>query len=173
MLKIATSVALIAASVTTGGIARAQTPIPPSPQDFVLAAAQSDQYEIMAGHLAEVQGQDPRIKTFAQQMIRDHMQMTQEVRQAAMASKLQPPPAALSSDQALLLSGLQSLRGAEFDKAYARQQVLAHTQATAVEESFADAGTDANLKKAAQSALSTIQGHLNMAQQLRNQLGGT
>ena len=48
----------------------------------------------------------------------------------------------MSSDQAMLLSGLQSLRGADFDKAYARQQILAHAQAIAVEESFANSGAD-------------------------------
>ncbi len=79
----------------------------------------------------------------------------------------------MSSDEAALLSGLQSLRGSEFDKTYARQQVLSHTQAAAVEESFGDAGADTNLRKAAQAALPTIRDHLKEAQQLRAALDGS
>jgi putative membrane protein len=45
----------------------------------------------------------------------------------------------------MLLSGLQGLRGRDFDKTYARQQELAHAQAVAVVESFAAAGSDPNL----------------------------
>ncbi len=153
--------------------AQAQTPIPPSPQDFVLAVLQSDQYEIMAAHVAEVQGQDPRIQAFAKEMIRDHTRLTGDLRQAALASGLQAPGSGMSSDEAALLSGLQSLRGSEFDKTYVRQQVLSHTQAAAVEESFGDAGTDTNLRKAAQTALPTIRDHLKEAQQLRAALDGS
>ena len=153
--------------------AQAQTPIPPSPKDFVMAAAQSDQYEIMAAHLADVQGKDVRVRTFAQAMIRDHTRLTEDLRQAVVASGLPSPDSGMSSDEAALLSGLQGLRGAEFDKAYARQQELAHAQAVAVEDSFATGGADVNLKKAAQSALPTIQEHLKMAKQLLVDVGGS
>ncbi len=166
--------AAIALALTIGcHAARAQTPIPPSPKDFVMAASQGDQYEILAAHVADVQGQDPRVRAFAQDMIRDHTRLSEELRKAAVASGLPPPGSGMSSDQAALLSGLQSLRGAEFDKAYARLQELAHAQAVAVEDSFATAGADANLKKAAQSALPTILDHMKMAQWLRVEIGGT
>ncbi len=153
--------------------AQAQTPIPPSPKDFALATLQSDQYEILAAHVAEVQGQDPRVQAFAKDMIQDHTRLTGDLRQAALASGLQAPGSGMSSDEAALLSSLQSLRGLEFDKAYVRQQVLVHSQAVAVEESFGDAGTDANLRKAAHAALPTIKDHLKEAQQLRAALGGS
>jgi putative membrane protein len=151
----------------------AQTPVPPAPRDFAMAAAQSDQYEILAGHLAVVQAQDPRVRAFAERMIKDHARLGGDLRAAVAKADLPPLPPAMSSDQAALLSGLQGLRGADFDKAYARQQVLAHTQAALVEDSFAAAGADPTLKKAAQSALPMIQEHLTMAKQLRADLGGS
>ena len=152
--------------------AQAQTPIPPSPKDFVMAASQSDQYEILAAHLALVQAQDPHVRAFAEGMIQDHTRLTADLRQAAKAAGLPPVGLGMSSDQAAFLSGLQSLRGAEFDKAYARQQELMHAQAVAVEGSFAEMGTEANLKRAAQAALPLIQDHLTMARQLRVDVGG-
>ena len=151
----------------------AQTPIPPSPPNFVMTAAQSDQYEILAAQAATVQALDPRVQAFAQRMIQDHTRLTDDLRQAAVAAGLPSPKSGLSSDQAALLSSLQSLRGAEFDKTYARQQVLAHTQAVVVHESFADAGADPSLRKAAGAALPTLKDHLMMAQQLRADVGGS
>ena len=172
MSKTALWTAIVLACAVDGRGAQAQTPIPPSPRDFVLAASQSDRYEILAAHVAKVQGRDPRVQAFATDMIRDHTRLTEDLRQAALASGLQAPDAGLSSDEAALLSGLQSLRGVEFDKTYARQQVVAHTRAAAVEESFGDAGADPNLRRVAQAALPTIRKHLRDAQQLRAALDG-
>jgi hypothetical protein len=102
----------IALAVVIGGRgAQAQTPIPPSPKDFVMAASQSDQYEILAASVASVQGQDPRVRTFAQEMIQDHTRLFEELSKAATAAGLPPPERGMSSDQATLLSSLQSLRG--------------------------------------------------------------
>ena len=153
--------------------AQAQTPIPPTPKDFVMAAAQGDQYEIAAAYVATVQSRDPRVRKFAQDMIQDHMRLSQDLRQAATASGFHLPDTGMSSDQASLLGSLQSVRGQDFDKAYARQQELAHAQAVAVEESFATSGSDPNLRKLARSALPTIRDHLKMAQQLRADVGGS
>ena len=82
----------IALAVIIGGHgAQAQTPIPPSPKDFVMAASQSDQYEILAANVAAVQGQDPRVRTFAQEMIQEHTRLAEDLRKAAAASGLPPP----------------------------------------------------------------------------------
>ena len=146
--------------------ANAQTPIAPSPKDFVMAAAQSDQYEILVARVAITQSRDPRVVSFAQMMIRDYTHMTGDLRAAAQASRLPPPDAGMSGDQASMLSSLQSLRGAGFDKTYLRQQMLAHTQALAVEDNFATAGANPKLRKTARSSLLVIEEHLKMAHQL-------
>ena len=172
MLKSVSLGAMRLATIVCAAHAAAQTPIPPSPKDFVAAALQSDQYEIAAGWDAAVQSNDPRVRTFAQQMIQDHTRMSEALRRAAVSSGLPVPEPSLSSDQATLLSSLQSLRGAEFDRTYARQQVLAHAQAVAVADSFTAAGSDPNLRNAAASALPIIRDHLKMAQQLQAEVGG-
>jgi putative membrane protein len=165
--------AITLAAIMGGHGAQAQTPIPPSPKDFVMAASQSDQYEVLAARVAAVQSKDPRVRTFAQEMIQEHTRLAEDLRQAAIASKLPPPDGGISSDQASLLSSLQSVRAPDFDKTYARQQELVHAQAVTVEESFATAGSDPNLRKAAQSALPSIRDHLKKAQQLRVDVGGS
>jgi putative membrane protein len=134
-------------------------------------SAQSDEYEIQAGRTAVAQATDPRVRSFAGEMINDHTHIDQTLRQAVASSGLPPPASVLSGDQARLLSTLQSLRGAEFDRTYVRQQVLAHEGALAVEESYAGAGSDSNLRRAAQTAVPLVQHHLDMAQKLRDALG--
>lgn len=164
--------AVALATVIVGSGVEAQTPIPPAPKDFVMAAAQSDRYEIMAAHLAAVQSQDPHVRNFAEQMISDHTRMIEELREAATATGLSSPTLGMSSDQAALLGSLQGLRGTDFDKTYARQQVLAHTQALTVQDSFAQAGAKSDLRTAAAASLPTIRDHLRMAEQLRQEVGG-
>ncbi len=160
-------------SLSAAPLAVAQTAIPPSAADFAMSAAQSDQYEIVAAQDALTQSQNPRIKAFAQEMVEAHTRTTEALKQAAVASGMTAPPSAMSSDQAAMVSAIQSLRGADFDKAYARQQVLAHNQALAVEQSYASAGKDANLRRAAQAAVPVIQHHLQMAQEISAALGAS
>ena len=162
---------VLALALGSGG-AMAQTVIPPSPPDFALAASQSDHYEMLAAQVALVQGEDPRVRAFAGTMLRDHARTAADLRQAAVAAGLPPLPPGLSGDGAALLGALQGVRGHDFDRTYARQQVLAHARAVAVEESFADGGAEPALRKAAQAALPVIRDHLASARQLADDLGG-
>lgn len=170
-LELRAALAGIAACLAFGPPAVAQTPIPPPTRAFVASAAQSDRYEIAAAQDALAQSRDPRVRAFAQTMIADHRRLDGALRQAASASGAPPPPPGMSGDQAKLLSALQGLRGADFDRGYARQQVIAHEGALAVMESYAQAGADPTIRRAAQAAVPVIRGHLIMAQQLKQQLG--
>ena len=161
----------LALSLCCGG-ALAQTAIPPAPADFVTMRSQSDHYETLAAAVALIQGADPRVRAFAETMLRDHARTAEDLRSAAMAAGLPPPPPGLSSDEAALLSGLQGVRGHDFDRAYARQQVVAHAAAVAMEESFAGAGANPALRTAAQAGLPVIRSHLVAARQLAKDLGG-
>jgi putative membrane protein len=167
--------AVIATLAAIGAVqpAASQTAIPPTPKDFAMVAAQSDQYEILAGRVAVTQSQDPRVRAFAQAMIDEHSRTSADLAKAVAASGLPPPPPTIGSDQAPLLAALQSLRGADFDKTYVKQQVLAHQQALAVERSFAEAGADRNMQAVARATVPVIQHHLEMAQQIEATLGGS
>ncbi len=137
-----------------------------------MASAQSDAYEIQAGRTAAAQTTDPRVRSFAEEMILDHTRTSEALGRAAAASGLEPPPPMLGGDQARMLSALQSQTGPDFDRSYARQQVIAHQGALAVEQSYAADGKDPNLRRAAAEATPLIRHHLEMAQQLKASLGG-
>jgi putative membrane protein len=151
-----------------------QTSAPPVPatKDFLHAAVGSDQFEISEAQTALAQSRNPQVRAFAEAMIKDHEADAQALMEAARTAGLPPPPMSMSGDQAHLLGAIQSLRGAEFDKAYAKQQGLAHTQALVVTQSYAGGGADAAVRQAAQTAVPMIQQHLEMAKQMKAQLGG-
>ena len=165
---------IISAALATaiGAPALAQTPPPPPPKDFVNAVASSDQYEILAGETADAQSQDPRVKAFAEQMIRDHTQSTENLKRAVAQAGLPPPQPGLG-DHAQMLAGIQGLTGPDFDRAYAKQQVIAHAEAVTVVGLYAQSGTAPALRQAAQGVLPMIRGHAAQAQQLKAALGGS
>ena len=162
---------VVFAATFASSAAVAQPPM--SAQDFVSAAAQSDQFEIQAGRVAAVQAIDPRVRSFAQQMVDEHTRTSRTLEEAAAASGLPPPPKSVGGDQQRMLNALQSLKGAEFTRTYVKQQVMAHTQALVVEQGYAASGADPNLRQVAQSAVPLIQHHLEMARQLRSAVGGS
>ena len=161
------------AAVFMASVAQAQTPMTPASGDFATAATQSDQFEIVEAQTVLAQSADMRIRAFAQEMMDDHTATSRRLRQAMISSGMTALPTGLSGDQQKMLGALQSLRGSDFDRTYAKQQVLAHDQALVVERSYATDGSDAQLRSAAQSAVPVIERHLDMARQMRATLGGS
>ena len=147
-------------------------PRTPTPVEFAQSVAQSDGYELAAAQAALAQSRHPQVRAFAQRMIADHEQTARSLREAATASGLEAPNPHLGGDQARFLNSLQSLRGGEFDREYGRQQMLAHTSALAQMRGYAAKGSDPNLRRLAASAAPLIEGHLQMARQMRDVLGG-
>lgn len=165
---------LLAGAVALAGPAAAQANYAKDKtQSFAQQATGSDQYEIQAGRVALQQAQDPRVRQFAQMMIRDHTRTSDELRTAVVRSGREPPQEAVNGDLVMLLSALQSLRGADFDKAYVTQQVVAHHGALATQQGYAQRGDDPGVRQVARSAVPIITQHLQMAEQLKASLGGS
>ena len=161
-----------AAAAALAGGAWAQPSPPPPTDDFIKAAAASDQFEMLEGQVAVVEGRSPRVRAFARQMIQEHARTTLALADAAKASGAPPPPMGLSGDQARLLSALQGLSGPSFDQTYLRHQVLGHQSALVVEQAYASGGADPRLRQVAQSTVPVIQHHLEMARRLQATSGG-
>ena len=151
--------------------AAAQDPGSRQTREFVQAAAQSDQFEIMEAHTALAQTTDPQVRAFAKQMIAVHQQTSASLMQAATSAGLKPPKPGLGGDQSAFLAALQSQRGADFDKTYVRQQMLAHHAALAVEQVYAASGDDPAIKQAAAATVPIITAHLQMAEQMMAGMG--
>lgn len=143
-----------------------------TPQEFAQSAAQSNGYEMAAAQAALAQSSNPHVRIFAKQMLADHARIEKALREAALASAMAPSQPHVGGDQMRFLASLQSLRGTDFDREYARQQVLVHTSVLTTTRSYATKGSDANLRRAAAIAVPIIKHHLQMARQMKDALGG-
>ncbi|MDR5826137.1 DUF4142 domain-containing protein [Caballeronia sp. LZ043] len=142
--------------------------LPQTDKAFVQAASQSSSTEIDTAKLATNQSQDKDVKNFAHHMMMDHTKLTVQLKMAAPHGVTVPKD---NSDETVI-SALKPLRGKEFDAMYIKKVGLeGHQQAVEAFQKEAQEGQNADLKKAAQKALPTIQEHLKMAQQLAAKKG--
>ncbi|TCK33642.1 putative outer membrane protein [Paraburkholderia sp. BL8N3] len=139
-------------------------------QEFLQAASMSSSTEIDAAKLVETRSTDKDVKNFARRMAVDHTKLTAQLKMAAPRGVTVPKD---NSDTAGLDSP-KGLRGKEFDIAYIQQVALAsYKKAVEVFRSEASGGQNADLKKAAQTALPTSEEHLRMAEALATKKGVT
>ncbi|MDB5819134.1 MAG: hypothetical protein JWQ11_2774 [Rhizobacter sp.] len=162
------SVALMGLSAST---ARAQDAGSRQTREFLQAVANSDQFEIVEAETVLTQSTNPDVRAFAMRMLQDHRQHAQAVEDAAGRSGLKPPEMAMSADQAQWLGALQSVKGADFDRLYVRQQMLAHRSALAVVQIYADSGDHPGVRQLATSSLPLMSSHGDMADQMESKIG--
>jgi putative membrane protein len=181
-MKTTTLSALIAACLMSGAaLAHAQNateaasttaanPLSDADKAFVQAASSGSSTEIDASKLAMSHSSDKDVKSFARHMIMDHTKLTLQLKMAAPKGVTVPKD---NSDTALL-DLLKPLKGKAFDNAYiGKVGVEGHRQALDAFQKEISDGQNADLKKAAQKALPTIQEHAQMAQDLAKKKGVT
>ena len=129
-----------------------------SPAAYVMAAGQSDQFEIKEGQLAETMGTSTK--------------STKMVTMAAGESGLPPmPPPPLSPDQQQMMASLKATSGPDFDKLYVQQQMQSHQQALQLQQAYAQTGGDSNLKMTATKIVPVVQEHIDMLQRMQSMMG--
>jgi putative membrane protein len=138
---------------------------PGTAQHFVDAVAASDAYEIEAARLAEQNGTSEAVKSFAQMMIEDHTNSTNNLREAAeQATGVTLNPQMTPKQQ----QDIQALRdaGENFDQTYAQQQVAAHEAALSLLRDYTASGDVESLRSFARTTAVVVEGHLNQAREL-------
>ncbi|MCC8404478.1 DUF4142 domain-containing protein [Paraburkholderia sp. MMS20-SJTN17] len=160
----------LAAAQSQAASTTAAEPLPAPDKDFVQAASMSSSTEIDAAKLATKNTDDKDVKSFAHHMMLDHTKLTMQLKMAAPHGVTVPKD---NSDTAVLDS-LRGLKGKQFDDAYIQKVGLqGHKDAiNAFKKEISD-GQNADLKKAAQKALPTIEEHYKMAQDLAAAKGVT
>lgn len=168
-----TSLALVLAASAALPVA-AQTPPPPPPAEaksqadpYVTAAGQSDLYEINSSQVALEKSQDPRVRAYADMMIKHHTKTTAATLKAAKKAGLTPPPPALSPGATASINELQAAAPADFDRLYLGQQLPAHEAALDLHQSYASGGDKAPLRTSARSAVPIVKRHLDQVKKLQ------
>jgi putative membrane protein len=121
--------------------------IAPKTADFVTQAAQSDMLEIASSKLALTKSDSAKTKQFAQQMIKDHTETSNELKALVTGGKTNVTlPTAMDKAHQDKLDRLSKLGGKEFTEEYDDMQVAAHKDAVSLFERYGKGGDNADLK---------------------------
>jgi putative membrane protein len=154
----------------TAGIAAAAAP---SAQDkaFLVAAHQSNLTEIQAGKAALQKSGNDVVRRHGQLFIRDHTRLDADLSKVAGALNVDLPSQPSAAQQATLAS-VSAKSGAAFDAAWLSSQLAGHRQAKADGQRELSQGSDAQVKKLAQTAAPVIQMHLDMLEEATGPVSG-
>lgn len=165
------------ALVIGGALAHAQTGASAGPTDpqIAMIAVTASNVDIEAGKLAAEKASNPKVKEFAQLMVRDHTSVNNKA--AALVKKLNVTPEESDTSRSLKSGGdqnlekLRGLSGAEFDKAYIDNEVTYHESVIkAVQDTLIPNAKNAELKSLLQSAAPVFVSHLNHAKEVQSSL---
>lgn len=135
---------------------------PISDQDFFHKASRDGAIEVQMGQLAEQKASSPRMRAFAEQLVKDHTAANKAL--ATLAGRKNEPIVQQAPDSELM-EHLQSLNGDDFDKAYASAMVGGHQKAVELFDA-ATHSSDPDVKAFASRTLPTLRHHLEMARAL-------
>jgi putative membrane protein len=155
--------AAIAAVSLLGSAALAQGAKPTDPQIAHIAYT-AGVIDIAAAKQALAKTNNKEIKAFAEDMVRDHEAVNKLALDLVKKLKVTPEDndtsRSLSKNAAAKLAELDKLKGAEFDKAYAANEVAYHKAVDgALETLLIPSASNADLKSLLQTGLKIFQGH--------------
>jgi putative membrane protein len=133
-----------------------------SAANYVTKAGASDLYEQNSSKLVLASTKDPKVRSFAQMMVKDHNKTTAEVKAGAAKAGLKLKPPALDAAKSKMIGELTAAKGAARDRLYVQQQKIAHQEALALHQGYSSSGDSAPLKAVAATAVPIVEHHIEM-----------
>jgi putative membrane protein len=156
-------------TTATGATGRTVADIATSDKEFVSKAGMGGLAEVAMGNLGLQKATNAGVKAFAQRMVNDHSKANEELKQLATTKGL-ALPTELDGDPKAAMDHLNSLSGAEFDKAYMQHMVADHEKDVSEFQNASTGAQDADIKAWAAKTLPTLQDHLKQAQETSGKL---
>jgi putative membrane protein len=156
---------------TASGRTEADKPETDPTKAFIKDASMSNIFEIQAGHLAAKRVQDDQIKQFAQQMVQDHTQAQQQLKQVAQAAGVQLHDQLDMLHQAKLQK-LQQCTSSDFQRKYINGQAAGHMMNVLEFRYQSQNAQNDQVKQLASQMLPKLEQHLKHATDLANQQAG-
>ncbi len=130
--------------------------------------------DIETGALAEKRGSSKEVRDFGAMLARDHKMVRQQGRDLAAKLGVTPTPPKndqSAKDHAAAMTRLQSLKGAEFDRAFLRHEAAFHQAVIdAIKGTLLPAIQNEELKALVEKVAPAFQAHLEMAQHIEKKL---
>ncbi|WP_413624349.1 DUF4142 domain-containing protein [Luteibacter sp. Lutesp34] len=133
---------------------------------FFKNAGASGLAEVEASRLALKQSSSAKVKKFAQTMIDEHTRANEELEGLKSGDKGYSLVTSPMPDSQKIIDAMSRMKGADFDKAYAKTMVADHEEAVAIFETEIEKGSNPELKAFAKKTLPKLKHHLEMAKSL-------
>jgi putative membrane protein len=154
------------ASSTSGSQNTNASMLDSSDKKFMMEAGMGGMAEVEMARVALQRASSEAVKQYAQRMIDDHTKAGQELTELA-STKGVTLATALDTKHTNMLTKMQQLSGAEFDRAYIKEAgVKSHEKMEKLFMREAERGKDADTKAFASKTLPTVQDHLRMAREM-------
>ena len=149
----------------------------PGPTDPQIAhiAYTADAIDVAAGKQALAKSHNPKVREFAEEMVRDHTAVNDKalalVKKLGVTPQPNPTSAALQGQAIAERAKLEKLSGAIFDRAYVANEVAYHkTVNGALEQTLIPSAQNGELKSLLQTGLKLFEEHQAHAEQLAGDL---
>jgi len=136
---------------------------------FVAEAASGGMHEVELGKVAATKAKNEAVKKFGQMMVDDHSKANEELKKAAQSAGL-TVPAKMNDHHQKELDKFKNYEGQDFDREYVKHMVDDHEKDV---KEFTRASKDAKnaaVKGFATKTLPVLQGHLEKAKKLQEQV---
>jgi putative membrane protein len=147
----------------------AQTTVDDKTHTFMNDAAVGGMTEVEASKLAAERAMNPRVKMFAEMMVRDHSAANDELKTIARGKNVNLP-AELGGKNQDHITDLSKKKGHDFDKAYMKMMESDHKDVVDEFEKCAKNGTDPDVKTFCSQKLPTLRMHLDSAKAINKSL---
>ncbi|MFL6721677.1 MAG: DUF4142 domain-containing protein [Sphingomonas sp.] len=166
--------ALLSATLIAGVSAPAFAAAPTDPQIAHIAYT-ADAIDIAAGKQALARSHSRAVRSFAQQMIRDHAAVNAKalalVKKLHVTPEANPTSAGLQKDANATMRRLSHLRGRAYDRAYVDNEVAYHkTVNGALESTLIPSAKNGELKSLLETGLTLFREHQAHAEQVAKDL---
>ena len=139
-------------------------------QKFVKMGIQGNLAEVSMGQLAQEKGQSEGIKSFGQQLVKDHTDANQKLMGVASSVSLTPPTEPTRKQMADH-DKMAKMSGAKFDREFAKHMVMDHKKDIKDYEKATKMRNADAVASYANQTLPTLNQHLEMAQSLAKSSG--
>jgi putative membrane protein len=145
----------------------AESMVSPADRRFMTEAAQGGVAEVQLAQLAQQKASSDEVKQLAKTIEEDHQKANDQLKQIA-ANRNVDLPAEPGPKHKQLMTKLERLEGAAFDKAYTDAMVKEHKADVKKFQKQAQNGVDTDVREFAENTLPALQKHLDQAQQTKN-----
>jgi putative membrane protein len=144
--------------------------LPETDRTFVQKAALGNMTEVSFATMAQANASNDEVKAFAQQMISEHTDAQNELKDLANKYDNVSWPTDMDDQHKQLRDQLNGMTGHAFDSAYVASQVSDHETVLAAFQAETSGGENADIKAYANKYQPHIQEHLTKAQALKAML---